>query len=114
MTEIRDLELQRNATLTLEFEVQDATGTALDITGDTFKLDVKARAGDADPPLASATIAVLDAPTGLISIYLEGSDFSAVAGAFETVRLAYDLIGTIDGKDVPLMRGTLLLVPGVS
>lgn len=114
MTEIINLELQRNASITQEYQVLDSAGAGLDITGNTFKLDVKARAGDADPPIATATISVVDAASGIISIYLAGSSFSAVAGTKEIVRLAYDLIVTRSAKDIVLARGTLSLVPGVS
>ncbi len=114
MVEVRNLELQRNASETWPFQVLDSTGAALDVTGNTFKLEVKARAGDPDPPLAAATITVTSAAQGLVDAYLAGSSFNAVSGTKEIVRLAYDLIVTRAGKDIVLARGTLSLIPGVS
>lgn len=114
MIETVDLELQRNASLTQEFAVQNSAGQALDITGNTFEMDVKYRGGDADPALVTAMVTILQPTVGIIQIYLAGSSFAAVPGTKEIVRLAYDLIMMRAGIPVPVARGTLSLVPGVS
>ncbi len=109
-----NLELQRNASLTQEVQLQDTAGGPLDLTGNTLSMKVRSRAGDTGSALATATISVIDAATGLISIYLAGSSLSAVPGAHEIVRLAYDLIVTRATVPIVVMRGTLALLPGVS
>lgn len=109
-----DIELQRNATFARQFALTDDTGAALDLTGATFAFDVKARAGDPDPPLASATVTVVNAAGGLVKVVLAGSLFAAIDGDYEAVRLAYDFIGTQAGISTVLARGTLTLLPGVS
>lgn len=114
MTQTVDLELQRNASLTQQFVVQDSTGGALDVSGASFSMKVRYAAGDTGTPLATATVTVVNAATGVIEIYLTGSSFSAVTGAHEIVRLAHDLIMTLSGKTLAIARGTLSLVPGVS
>lgn len=114
MAQLVDIELQRNEVLTLDYALKDADGGTLDITGATFALDVMTAAGVGGSPIASATVTILDPALGIIAITLDGSDFAAVDGAMEIVRLAYDLIMTLEGTPSAVMRGGLILVPGVS
>lgn len=109
-----NIKLQRNADWRRELAIVDDLGDPLDLTGATFKLEVKYREGDPDPPLATANITVVDAPGGIIEAHLSGDQFAAVPGANELVNLAYDLIGTQDGDDTALARGYVILTPGVS
>lgn len=109
-----NIELQRNSDYRREFAILDDDGAALDLTGAVFAFDVKYRAGDPDPPLASATVTVVDAPTGITEVHLSGDQFNAVEGTHELVRLAYDWKATQDGDDTILARGYVLLSPGVS
>lgn len=110
----QDIELQRNADYLREYTILDDDGAVLDLTGATFAWDFKMRAGDPDAPIASATVTVIDAPGGIVEVAFSGSDFDAVDGEFELVRLAYDFIGTQDSVSTPLARGYLNLIPGVS
>lgn len=111
-----DIELQRNASYVREWGFTDAgePPVPLDLTGAEFALDVKASAGDPDPPIASATFAILDAPGGIVQVSLSGADFAAVEGEQERVVLAYDCIATQDDTPIPIARGALILLPGVS
>lgn len=109
-----DIELPRNADYRREYAIVDDDGAALDLTGAVFDLEVKYRAGDADPPIADATITVTDAPGGIVEVHLSGDQFAAVPGVNEIVRLAYDWKATQDGDDTILARGAIILTPGVS
>ena len=109
-----DVELQRNADFVRELEITDSDGVPLDLTGATFAWKFKRRAGDPNPPVASATVTVTGAAAGLVRVEFSGSAFSDIEGQFEPVRIAYDFIGTQDGKTTLLARGYLTLLPGVS
>jgi hypothetical protein len=113
MAEQRDIEIQRNETFSYDFQVLNSEGDPLNVTGATFSMKVKERAGDT-AVLATATVTVVDATIGHIRISLAGSALSAVPGTMEIVRLAYDLVMTLSGVPRVIMRGTLVLVPGVS
>jgi hypothetical protein len=118
VVEQSDISLQRNTDYVRLYEIvtPDAEGveTPVDLTGAALALDVKLRAGDADPPIASATITEDDYTLGRVTVALDGSQFDAVEGVNETVRLAYDFIATQDGNTYLLARGAIILDPGVS
>jgi hypothetical protein len=113
VVEQSDISLQRNTDYVRLYEIvtADAEGveTPVDLTGAALALDVKLRAGDADPPIASATITEDDYTLGRVTVALDGSQFDAVEGVNETVRLAYDFIATQDGNTYLLARGAIIL-----
>lgn len=109
-----DIEVQRNADYRREYAIVDDDGAPLDLGSATFELSVKYGAGDDDPPIASATVTVIDEPGGIVEVHLSGDQFDAVPGIKDIVRLAYDFIGRQDGDDIVLSRGVLILAPGVS
>lgn len=109
-----DIEVPRNGDFRRELAALDDAGVAIDLTGAVIELAVKLRAGDPDPPVASATVAPVDLPTGVFEVHLSGDQFDAVPGVNEIVRLAYDLKVTQDGDDNILARGAIILSPGVS
>lgn len=109
-----DVEIQRNEDYVRRFAILDDAGAALNLTGATFEWSFKMRAGDPDPVIATATIDVIDAAGGIVEVSFSGSDFAAVDGDWEEVRLAYDWIATQDSITTVLARGYLLLKPGVS
>lgn len=106
------IEVQRNATLAFGGQVIDATtDEPVDLTGYTIDCDVAAVAGGT--VLASPT-ATIDAPTeGGFSVTIDGSDFDAVEGDMEPVRLAYNIRLTSGSSVHAIMRGPLTLLPGV-
>lgn len=110
-----DIELQRNGDYRREYAIVDDDGAPLDLTGAVHAFDVKVRAGDPDPVLASATVTTVGpAVDGVVEVHLSGDQFAAVGGAQEIVRLAYDWKVTQDGDDNIIMRGYIVLTPGVS
>lgn len=109
-----NIELQRNADYVRQWVLKDSHGAPLDLTGAAFQLDVKAAAGAPDPPIGSATFTMIDAANGVLEIALRGDHFAALPGGYERVVLAYDCIATQDGDDLPIARGAIILLPGVS
>lgn len=110
-----DIELQRNDTFRREFAIADAAGVAVDLSTATLSLKVRYNGGAPGSALATATVSLVgDGTAGILEVLLTGDQFSSVPGEQERVPLAYDLLATISGDDIILMRGELLLVPGVS
>lgn len=116
MTATTPIRVPRNAQYKMGWTFRDRkTRAPLDISDWTFALDVKASAGAPGPPIASATFDNIVAIEGAVDVTLTGSDFSAVEGSQEVVRLAYDcLVQDGDGVVVALVDGVVLLTPGVS
>lgn len=109
-----NIELQRNSSYIRHWTFRDAAGDAIDITNAVFRMEVKYNAGLPDPALASATFEIIDAGGGVVQVSLLGADFDEVPGEQELVRLAYDCIAEQDGDEFPVLRGAILLLPGVS
>lgn len=110
-----DIEVPRNADWRRNLAVvADASPDPIDLTGATIELSVKMRAGDPDPPIASATITPVSLVGGIFEVHLSGDQFDDVDGVNEIVRLAYDLKVTQDGDDNIIARGAIVLTPGVS
>ena len=116
MAAIMQIRVPRNAEYKQNWRFRHRIGgDALDITGWTFALDVKASSGASGPPIASATFDNIVAVEGSVDVTILGSDFSAVEGSQEVVRLAYDcLVEDSDGVVVAMVEGEVLLTPGVS
>lgn len=102
------IELQRNARLSFSGAIFDAVEKEyVDISDMSISCAVaKVAGGD----VIVNPAAVIDAPLGGgFTIEFVGSAFDTVEGVMEPVNLAYDVrIG-----DNVVMRGTLVLIPGV-
>lgn len=113
MTAYAEIEVQRNAEYSRLWRFTDTAGDPIDITGTTFEMDVKYAAGPGDV-LASFVVTIEDATGGEATVAIDGSLFGAVPGDNERVVLAYDLIAVQGDNRMPLARGPLHLLPGVS
>jgi len=113
-TSLLDIRVPRNADYFEGWQLNDNEGVALDLTGDTLALSIRAVAGQG-PVLASATINLFDPANGSFTVRIRGSDLSSIDGQSEVVTLAYDLrITYADGiQDVPV-AGQIILTPGVT
>lgn len=109
-----DLQVQRNAVLGRTLSFTDNEGNPLDLTGATFDLGVRYAAGAPGGRIASGVVTLTDAALGVATVAIDGADFADVPGIMEIVVLAYDLIAIQDGDRMALMRGALILIPGVS
>lgn len=108
------LEVQRNGVWVRSLTFTDTDGEPLDLTGATFLLRIRYAAGVQGPALASASFEVADPGQGVVNVTIDGMALNAVPGAMEPVELAYDLIVTQGGLRMPMLRGPLILLPGVS
>lgn len=109
-----DLNVPRNGHFFGELRLTDIDGNAIDVTGHAFAMDAREIAGDGTV-IASATVAIVEAADGRISVKWRGADFDAVGEPTVDVVVAYDLKETYpDGTiDIPL-RGNLILIPEVT
>lgn len=110
-----NIRVPRNGDWFMGWALTDDTGAAIDITGWTLKLQVKAVAGAPGGPIASAIFSARDDVNGTFNVRLRGSDFASVAGPMERVTLAYDFLCT-DGSGIKMIEvnGAVFLMPGVS
>lgn len=113
MTAYLPIELQRNGSFGATLTFTDSDGAPLDLEDCTFVCQAKSAAG-ATPVIASATVEIEDVDAGEVTLTFNGADFSGVPGKFERVELAYDLVAVQDAVRMPLLRGPLILLPGVS
>lgn len=111
-----DIEVPRNGDFFMGWQlVDDKTGDPFDITGWALKLQVKPVAGAPVGAIASAIFSGRDDASGFFNVRLRGSDFAAVPGPMERVRLAYDFLCTdASGLKIIETRGSVILVPGVT
>lgn len=108
-----DLEVPRNGNYFQEWRLTDSDKAPLNLTGSTLEMDCRAISG-AGAVIASATIVMVEPLNGQFTVNWTGSDFDAVDGPTEVVRLAYDLKRTFgDITEIPV-RGHILLIPEVT
>lgn len=109
-----NIEVPRNGHYCQDWQLADNVGEPIDLTGHALEISVKAVAGQG-ADIASADIDIHAPTDGLFTVTLAGADFSAVDGATEIVRLAFDLKHTDDGGISRIYpRGQIHLMPGVS
>jgi hypothetical protein len=115
MTAYLDIEVPRNGDYLRESQLVDVDDNPIDITNSTFVMSVRSAAGASGSVLASFTVTKLEPyAEGRFTEKLSGSALSAVAGAMEVVRLAYDIKRTDAGIVTIEREGAVLLKPGVS
>lgn len=101
-----DLTLQQGSTVTLSFQLADATGTPVDLTGKTFRSMARTSYSAASASI-NFTSAITSASLGQFQLSLTATEFAAVpAGTY-----VYD-IEMVDGTTVtPITKGTLTVSP---
>jgi hypothetical protein len=113
-TERLDLRVCRNADYFEDWHISDVDGAPIALASITLDLKIRAAAGQG-AVLATGTINKYDAANGRFTVRISGSDLSAVAGAGEVVRLAYDLRATYpDGVKAIPVAGQIILTPGAT
>jgi len=113
-TECQPIRLYRNADYHEGWQLCDQEGVQLDLTFCDLALAIRYVAGQGTI-LARAVIDLYDPANGLFTVHIDGSALTAVPGATEVVRLAYDLRLTYhDGVQFIPVAGQVLLTPGVT
>ena len=112
MSSVVDLTMDRGDDKTWEFTVL-LDGTAVDITGASFRFMAKTRVSDTDgnavveATSANAKCVITDAANGVMEVRLVPADTSSLT---ETARLYYDLQMTESGGEVRTISKGLLEV----
>lgn len=113
-TERLDIRVPRNGDYYEGWEINDADGAPLDLTGVALQLAIRRVAGQG-AILAAATITAIDPASGKFNVLIDGESLASVAGQSEIVRLAYDLRLTYpDGVKVIPVEGQIILTPGAT
>lgn len=89
-----------------DVEFVDQNGTAIDLSGSTFEMDIKAEAGTGTV-LVAVTIDDAAADEGLLN--LSFADGSLAAGSY-----VYDLVRITGGAREMLLYGTFTMIEGVT
>lgn len=84
-----------NRTLTLTTKNGVGATIPLDLTGATFKAEVRKAAGAPGAPIATIDVTILDAPNGQIKFYVAQS----ALGSVKPGSYIYDLVYTPAGGD---------------
>jgi hypothetical protein len=108
------LSVERNGVYVDTWQISDDNGAPIDLTSATLKMAFKYSAGEPDPPLALATLTVVEAAAGKFTVYIPGPAFGAVPGVMDIVVLAYDLVIMRSGTPIVYATGPLTLLPGVT
>jgi len=108
------LEVQRNGSFGCTLTFTDGEGEALDLTGARFDMGVRYAAGANGQRLMTAQVDAIDTALGMVALFVDGTVLAGLPGPMEIVELAYDLVCIQAGTRVPLLRGPLILTPGVS
>lgn len=110
-----DIEVPRNGDYFAGWTMRDRlTNEVIDLADWVLELKVRAVAGQG-AVLASASFPTRDDALGYFDIRIRGSDFEAVPGPSEIVRLAYDFRATDPtGVRVIETRGQIILIPGAT
>jgi len=114
-----DVEIPRSGAEQFTLLLQDVEGGPVDLTGVAVAIEFRNEAGDTDT-IAVAGVEVNDNETGLVwtdqangqaLVTYYGSDFSALDGAYEVVRLSHKIRFTKAGDAPLLVFGRVNLLP---
>lgn len=108
------IEVQRNAIkkIGITFLNQD-TRLPVDLSGYSFVCKIKKAAG-ASEVVGLASISATNLAKGTINIVFDGMQLNYLPGAMEQVILCYDVLVNDGSGPQVIMRGPLILSPGVS
>lgn len=108
-----DIEVPRNGSDFREYQMLDASGVAIDLTGWTITAQARDTAGGT--VIATATVALVEPTNGIFSVKWLGSQFDAYGSAQAMAVAAID-IKAIDASSLPIAitRGTLYITPEVT
>jgi len=109
-----DIPLQRNEDYAATWKLADETGTAIDLTGWSFSLDIRDPLNNATL-IASGVVSIPDPVGGEVQIKIYGADLASYGNALHPASLPYDVLAEdVGGLKTALVRGDILLARGVS
>ena len=109
-----DITIQRNEHRFIGLVITDKDGVPIDdLNTFTYSFAIGLNENSTAPAIAHWAVTVDDATTGLLSINAGGGVLDGVPGTQEIVRIAYNLIAIRDPEALILMRGAIILNPGV-
>jgi hypothetical protein len=76
-----DLLIRQGATFSAEVTLTNPDGTAVDLAGATVRAQMRRKALDANPPLATFTVTMIDAAGGVFSFSLTDAQTAALVAA---------------------------------
>jgi hypothetical protein len=121
-----NLWVKRNAKFRRTFVFKDDTGTAYNIAGWGFELEVRPSLGSGTTTFTvnltangnGSVITITDAAAGEIEVYISNIDIvliPAASPATDPQSYVYDLVATdTSGDFAPFFGGTFTVIPGVT
>ncbi|OGT55472.1 MAG: hypothetical protein A3E01_09190 [Gammaproteobacteria bacterium RIFCSPHIGHO2_12_FULL_63_22] len=107
-----DIEVPRNGSDFREYQLVDATGAAMDITGWTITAQARDAAGGT--VIATATVALVEPTNGTFSAQWIGSQFDAYGDVMGLATAAIDIKAVAGSLPIALTRGTLYITTEVT
>ncbi len=108
-----DLSLQRNAVLPIGFQlIADIENTPISLLPFTITCGIRYSAGSG-LLLASPVVEIVEASLGLFDIIFDGRPLSGLPEEQGVAALAYEVLATDSDGPMPILRGTIYLIPGV-
>lgn len=106
------IEVSRNGTTPIGLQIWDEiSGEPVDLTDCVVSCRVSETLGS--PPRAIYPIDPVDLQNGEFDILIDGGALSGIGGANQIVRMAYEIKSESGGITVTVMRGPLILIPGI-
>lgn len=114
-----DIDLPRTGSAQFTIFAEDVNGGPVDLTGVDIAMEFRHQSGDASTIKTAGVeaddnktgVVVTDAAGGQILITIYGSDFSALDGGYEMVRLSHKVRFTKAGDAPLLIFGQVNLLP---
>ena len=97
-----DITCRKNDTFSLDLDIKDASGNALDLTSYTFKMEVRTSTDDVGSPIiSSANIIDTKDSSGNLNLAIEATYMEVPAGTY-----VYDLQARLSGVVTTWLYGT--------
>jgi hypothetical protein len=97
-----DITCRKNDTFSLDLDIKDPSGNALDLTSYTFKMEVRTSTDDeGSPVIASANISDTADDSGNLNLTITAANMNVSAGTY-----VYDLQATLSGVVTTWLYGT--------
>lgn len=97
-----DITCRKNDTFSLDLDIKDASGNALDLTSYTFKMEVRTSTDDeGSPVIASANVTATEDDSGNLNLTITATNMNVSAGTY-----VYDLQATLGDVVTTWLFGT--------